>query len=57
MEKEFKSLSEKIMEGDNRFGWVHYTDVREFIKILLLADKEGLNMTEIIKYNAGDELI
>ena len=55
-----ESLDKKrIILKDTYFGEEFYReeDVKEFIKILLEADKEGLNMTEVIKFNAGEKLI
>ena len=39
-------------------NWVYKEeDVKEFINILLQADKEKLNVTEVIKNYAGEKLV
>jgi len=58
-EKEF-NLSEKITDavvGYERVSVATTKDVKEFIKILLQAEREGLNMKEVIEKNAGDKLL
>lgn len=69
-EKEFK-LDEKIMNGKEEWGWVHYTDIKEFIKrrimestrLLALFNQGKLTSIDLrehrqrIKDDAGNKLI
>lgn len=56
MKQEFNLSEKERLFLKNQF-WKKEEDVKEFIRILLIADKEGLNMTEVIKHHAGEELI
>ena len=54
------NLSEKITDavvGYERVSVATTKDVKEFIKILLQAEREGLNMKEVIEKNAGEKLL
>ena len=60
MEKEF-NLSEKIFGSRCQCGFtitegIRTEDIKEFIKILLEAEREGLDMKEVIINYAGDKL-